>query len=169
MKILIIIALFCFLLLLIVCTTIYSKKKADKIVYKINEAKDTISEYLDRNIAILDSSKEYINDDAYSESYDNIFFGGMSSKETYQITCRYNSKLREKIMENEELIKNKDFCTLIDELDEVNSYVEGAIKYYSFYVDKYKEIFNKFPAKFIKFLCHYKKFHNYKEIDMSTL
>lgn len=168
-KILIGIGAFGILILFLIFFILRLRKKSQRVIWKIDVALESIGECLTKNIEILDSSKEYIKDEEFSEGYGNVDFGDMNSRETYQVVDKYNSMLRDIFIDDEELIKNKDLVNLIDELNKVKSYIEGSIKYYSDSVDEYNEIFDNFFAKLIKSFCGYKRFDSYSKESMGTL
>lgn len=168
-EVLIIVAIVALLVLFIVCSIIKTRKCANKIILKIDEAKEEISVYLDESVKLLDNTTEYIKDEDYDGEFHKINFKGMSSDEVYQIVKKYNVLLKNKILEDEELNKNKNFFKVVDEFRKVVSYIDGSVKYYSTNVEAYRNIFSRFPAKMVKVFCGYKEFVDYKEDKMGKL
>ena len=168
-KILISVGICSFVLLFFLFSILKLKRQAKSIIYKIDVALESIGECLTKNIDILDNSKDYIKDEEFSEGYDKVDFGDMNSKETYQIVDKYNSMLRDIIIDDDELNHNKDLVQLIDELNGVKSYIEGSIQYYNDNVCEYNKIFDGFVARLMKSFCGYKKFDEYSKDSMITL
>lgn len=168
-EVLIIGAIIGVLILFIICSIIKTRKKSSKIVLKIEEASTEINNYLNKGINLLEDTVKYITDEDYIENFQKINFKVMSSDEIYQVMKKYNTLLKNKILEDETLNKKDDFFKIADSFRETISYIDGSVKYYSFNVEEYKNIFSKFPAKIIKIFCEYKDFVDYKEEKMGNL
>lgn len=168
-KFLVGIGIFLFLILFLFFSIIKLRQKTRSVIYKIDAALESIGECLTKNIELLDNSKEYIKDEEFSEGYGNVDFGNMNSRETYQIVDKYNSMLRDIIIDDDELSSNKDLIQLVDELNGVKSYIEGSIQYYNDSVNEYNEIFERFFARLLRAFCGYKKFDDYSKESMGTL
>ncbi len=168
-EVLIITAIVGIFILFIVYSIIKTRKNSSRIVLKIEEASAEIDIHLNRGVELLEDTTKYITEEDYIEDFHKINFKVMGSDEIYQIIKKYNTILKNKILENEDLNKNSDFFKVADSFRETISYIDGSVKYYSFNVEEYKNIFNRFPAKFVKIFCGYRDFVDFKEEKMGKL
>lgn len=168
-EVLIVVAVVGVLVLFIICSIIKTRKTSSKVVLKIEEASTEINSYLNKVVELLNDTTKYITDEDYVEDFNKINFKVMSSDEIYQVVKKYNTLIKNKVLEDEDLIKNDDFFKINDSFRETISYIDGAVKYYSLNIEEYKNIFSKFPAKIVKVFCRYRDFVDYKEEKMGKL
>ena len=162
-----VIAGICFLLFII--TIINNRFKF--AVIKIEKAEEDINIYLQKKKDLLERTrpiikkelklKEYLNEiDSVSEEMDNY------SKN--DVLRKLSNEVFKTIDENEKLYKSESLMTIIDNLNDNEENIVGAIKFYNDTVVDYNKLAISFPTNIIALFRGYRRkdFYNNEKREM---
>ena len=147
-----------FLILLVVCSIIKSKFNIASI--KISKAEEDIDIYLVRKKELLDRTRPIVIKELKIESFltdlDQDFNTINNFLENDILRRNYNELLKT-IDENDKLLKSKSLKEILDDLEDNDEDIIGAIKFYNDTVVDYNKLVVSFPGAIIAFFHKYKK------------
>ena len=147
-----------FLILLVVCSIIKSKFNIASI--KISKAEEDIDIYLVRKKELLDRTRPIVIKELKLESFltdlDQDFNTINNFLENDILRRNYNELLKT-IDENDKLLKSKSLKEILDDLEDNDEDIIGAIKFYNDTVVDYNKLVVSFPGAIIAFFHKYKK------------
>ena len=147
-----------FLILLVVCSIIKSKFNIASI--KISKAEEDIDIYLVRKKELLDRTRPIVLKELKLESFltdlDQDFNTINNFLENDILRRNYNELLKT-IDENDKLLKSKSLKEILDDLEDNDEDIIGAIKFYNDTVVDYNKLVVSFPGAIIAFFHKYKK------------
>lgn len=154
-----------FIAILVIIFIVYNNRFQFCII-KIDKAEEDIGMYLnmkknllDRTIPIINKElkdKDFLSDLANVEEKDYNHF----DMHNYLKKC-YN-ELFKTIDDNEKLLKSDALLRILDDLNDNEEEIIGAIKFYNDTVVEFNKLIVTFPSKIVAFICHYKnkEFYN---------
>ncbi len=151
-----VIVVICLLLMVIV---VYSNK-FQLVIIKIDKAEEDISIYLDKKKELLDRTRPIIKKelklDSFLDELDNSFDDVNNFDEHDTLKKAYN-ELFKTLDENEKLFKSEALVSILEELNDNEEYIVGAIKFYNDTVVEFNQLRMAFPSNVIGFFKRYKK------------
>ena len=138
--------------------------KFQLIVIKIDKAEEDINIYLDKKKELLErtvsivkkelKSKEFLTDlDKYNEELNNF--------EKHNLLKSLYNELFKVIDENEKLLKSDALVKILEELNDNEENIVGAIKFYNDSVVEFNQLVVSFPSNLIALIKRYKKLEFY--------
>ena len=129
-------------------------------IIKIDKAEEDISLYLDKKKELLDRCRPTIKKelklenflDELDESFDDV--NNFSLHDTLK-KC-YN-ELFKTLDENEKLFKSESLVSILDDLNDNEEDIVGAIKFYNDTVVEFNQLIMSFPSNIIAFFRRFKK------------
>ena len=138
--------------------------KFQLIVIKIDKAEEDINIYLDKKKELLErtvsivkkelKAKEFLTDLAnYNEELNNF--------EKHNLLKGLYNELFKVIDENEKLLKSDSLVKILEELNDNEENIVGAIKFYNDSVVEFNQLVVSFPSNLIALVKRYKKLEFY--------
>lgn len=162
-----IIVIVCFILLIIV---IYNNKYKFAII-KIDKAEEDISLYLDKKKELINRTRPIISKelklDEFLSDIEDINDETSNFLE-YDILKKCYNELFKVLDENEKLMKSESIVSILDELDDNEEDIIGAIKFYNDTVVDFNKLQSSFPSNIIGFFKRYKKKEFYNDEKRET-
>ena len=129
-------------------------------IIKIDKAEEDISLYLDKKKELLDRCRPTIKKelklenflDELDESFDDV--NNFSLHDTLK-KC-YN-ELFKTLDENEKLFKSESLVSILEDLNDNEEDIVGAIKFYNDTVVEFNQLIMSFPSNIIAFFRRFKK------------
>lgn len=129
-------------------------------IIKIDKAEEDISLYLDKKKELLDRCRPTIKKelklgsflDELDESFDDV--NNFSLNDTLK-KC-YN-ELFKTLDENEKLFKSESLVSILEDLNDNEEDIVGAIKFYNDTVVEFNQLIMSFPSNIIAFFRRFKK------------
>ncbi len=133
-------------------------------VIKIDKAEEDIDIYLDKKKGLLERTipiikkelkvKEFLKDiEKYNEELNNF--------DKHNLLKRLYNELFKIIDENEKLLKSDSLMKILEELNDNEEDIIGAIKYYNDSVVGFNQLVVSFPSNIIALFKRYKKLEFY--------
>ena len=146
------------LILLLVCSIVKSKFNIASI--KISKAEEDIDIYLVKKKELLDRTRPIVIKELKLEAFltdlDQDFNTINNFLENDILRRNYNELLKT-IDENDKLLKSKALKEILDDLEDNDEDIIGAIKFYNDTVVDYNKLVVSFPGAIIAFFHKYKK------------
>ena len=129
-------------------------------IIKIDKAEEDISLYLDKKKELLDRCRTTIKKelklesflDELDESFDDV--NNFSQHDTLK-KC-YN-EIFKTLDENEKLFKSESLVSILEDLNDNEEDIVGAIKFYNDTVVEFNQLIMSFPSNIIAFFRRFKK------------
>lgn len=151
-----VIVVICLLLIVIV---VYNNK-FQLVIIKIDKAEEDISIYLDKKKELLDRTKPIIKKelklDSFLDELDNSF-EDINNFDEHDILKKAYNELFKTLDENEKLFKSEALVSILEELNDNEEDIVGAIKFYNDTVVEFNQLRTAFPSNIISFFRRYKK------------
>ena len=145
--------------LLLIVIAVYNNK-FQLVIIKIDKAEEDISIYLDKKKELLDRTKPIIKKelklDSFLDELDN-FFEDINNFDEHDILKKAYNELFKTLDENEKLFKSETLVSILEELNDNEEDIVGAIKFYNDTVVEFNQRRTAFPSNIIGFFRRYKK------------
>ena len=161
-----------FCILLLVGTLINSKFKL--AVIKIEKAEEDIDIYLQKKYDLLSRAKAVVIKELKLESFlpeiDQNFSEISNFSENDILRKAYNDLLKT-MDDHDKLLKSEALVSILEDLDQNEEDIVGAIKFYNDTVVDYNQLVISFPSLIIAFFKRYKKkeFYNNEKREMHNI
>lgn len=145
--------------ILLIIFVIYNNRFQLAII-KIDKAEEDIDLYLEKKQELLKRTRPIIKKELKLEEFLDFIdtsFEDISNFETHNSLKKAYNELFKTLDENEKLLKSETLITILEELNNNEENIMGAIKFYNDTVVEYNELIVSFPAKIVAFLRRYKK------------
>lgn len=152
------------LVLIISLIIIKVKNKFNFIRLKINTAEEDISLYLDTKRQLLTKCRPIIKKELKLKQFLSELEGEYENLDCfalYNLLKNCYNELFKTIDDNEKLFKSERLMKLIDELNDNEENIIGAIKYYNDNVVEYNNMINSFPSNVVALFSRYKTLNLY--------
>ena len=166
--ILIIITVISFLLLVFVIF----KNKFNFAVVKIEEAEDNLLVYLDKEKDLIERAipviKKELKYDEYLSELDDYNKDTMNLFQLNKVLSHSYNELMSTIDDNDKLLKSEALGNIINNLNDNEEDIVGAIRFYNDTVVDYNKLIVSFPSNIVGFFKRYKKkaFYNNEKREM---
>ena len=156
-----VIVIISFLLLIIVI----NNNKFQFSIIKIDKAEEDISLYLEKKKELLNRSRPVIIKelklDSFLEDLDNDL-DNMNNFEEYELLKKEYNNFFKTLDENEKLLKSETLLSILEDLNDNEEDIVGAIKFYNDTVVEFNKLLVSFPSNIIGFFKRYnkKEFYN---------
>lgn len=153
------------LILLIIIFIVYHNKFQFCII-KIDKAEEDIGIYLNQKKNLLDRTIPIINKELKRKDFlsdlANIEEKNYNHFEMHNYLKNCYNDLFKTIDDNEKLLKSEVLLKILDDLNDNEEEIIGAVKFYNDNVVEFNKLVVTFPSKLVAFLCHYqnKEFYN---------
>ena len=152
-----IIGIISFIFILIV---IYHNRFSLRII-KIEKAEEDIDIYLDKKRELLERTKPIIKKELRLKEFlvdlEDCKNKELNNFKTHNLLKSCYNELFKVLDENEKLLKSETLLSILEELNDNEEDIIGAIKFYNDTVVDFNELVVSFPASIIAFFCRYKK------------
>ena len=152
------------IILIFVCVFIFANNKFNLAVIKIDKAEEDIDIYLQKKSELLDRTRPLIKKelklDKTMTALDVVKEDETNFETHIRLKKAYNEFFKT-LDENEKLLKSESLLKILDELNENEENIIGAIKFYNDTVVEYNQLVVTFPSKVIAFFKKYKKLYFY--------
>ena len=119
--------------LLLIVIAVYNNK-FQLVIIKIDKAEEDISIYLDKKKELLDRTKPIIKKelklDSFLDELDNSF-EDINNFDEHDILKKAYNELFKTLDENEKLFKSETLVSILEELNDNEEDIVGAIKFYN--------------------------------------
>ena len=157
-----VIVIISFLLLII----IINNNKFQFSIIKIDKAEEDISLYLEKKKELLNRSRPVIIKelklDSFLEDLDNDL-DNMNNFEEYELLKKEYNNFFKTLDENEKLLKSETLLSILEDLNDNEEDIVGAIKFYNDTVVEFNKLLVSFPSNIIGFFKRYKKKEFYND------
>ncbi len=157
-----VIVIISFLLLIIVI----NNNKFQFSIIKIDKAEEDISLYLEKKKELLNRSRPVIIKelklDSFLEDLDNDL-DNMNNFEEYELLKKEYNNFFRTLDENEKLLKSETLLSILEDLNDNEEDIVGAIKFYNDTVVEFNKLLVSFPSNIIGFFKRYKKKEFYND------
>ncbi len=144
-----------FLLLIVLCNNRFFLA-----IMKIDKAEEDINMYLTKKKELLDRTRSIVSKelklDNFLSELDDSFEGLNNFQVSDALKVSYNSLLRT-IDDNEKLLKSDALNAILDDLEENEENIGGAIKFYNDTVVNFNHLLVSFPSAIVGFFRGYRK------------
>jgi len=145
--------------LLLMLFEIYNNRFQLAII-KIDKAEEDISLYLDKKRELLQRTRPIVKKelklDEFIECVEDNFEEVNNFEEHNILKGAYNEFFKT-LDENEKLLKSETLMSILDDLNNNEENIIGAIKFYNDTVVFFNQLVVSFPARIVAFLKRYKK------------
>ena len=129
-------------------------------IIKIDKAEEDIEMYLEKKKSLLERTKPIIKKalkkDEYLLDLDNNF-DELNNFDEHNLLKKIYNELFKIIDENEKLLKSNSLVKLLEELNDNEEDIVGAIKFYNDTVVEFNQLIVSFPSSIVAFFKRYKK------------
>lgn len=157
-----VIVIISFLLLIIVI----NNNKFQFSIIKIDKAEEDISIYLDKKKELLNRARPIILKelklDTFLENLDDNL-DEMNNFQEYELLKNDYNKFFKTLDENEKLLKSENLLSILEDLNDNEEDIVGAIKFYNDTVVEFNKLLVSFPSNIIGFFKRYKKKEFYND------
>ncbi len=154
--IMLIIVIITILLLIIVI----NNNKFQFSIIKIDKAEEDISIYLDKKKELLNRARPIILKelklDTFLENLDDNL-DEMNNFQEYELLKNDYNKFFKTLDENEKLLKSENLLSILEDLNDNEEDIVGAIKFYNDTVVEFNKLLVSFPSNIIGFFKRYKR------------
>ncbi len=151
----------CALILILVILILVYRNKFQFCVIKIDEAQEDIEAYLENKKELLEKTipiiKKELKKKDFLEEVPYCLDKGYDDFELHNFLKTAYNELFKTIDDNEKLLKSDKLLKTIDELNENEEDIIGAIKFYNDTVVDYNKLVSSFPSSLVALICRYKK------------
>lgn len=155
----IILGIVVFFSLLLIVFVIYNNKFQLAII-KIDKAEEDIDIYLEKKQELLKRTRPIIKKelkmDDFLEDIEKEFEDISNFQKHNFLKISYN-QLFKTLDENEKLLKSESLVSILEELNNNEEKIIGAIKFYNDTVVEFNQLVVSFPAVIVAFIRRYKK------------
>lgn len=145
------------LLLLII---VINNNKFQFSIIKIDKAEEDISIYLDKKKELLNRARPIILKelklDTFLENLDDNL-DEMNNFQEYELLKNDYNKFFKTLDENEKLLKSESLLSILEDLNDNEEDIVGAIKFYNDTVVEFNKLLVSFPSNIIGFFKRYKR------------
>ena len=145
------------LLLLII---VINNNKFQFSIIKIDKAEEDISIYLDKKKELLNRARPIILKelklDTFLENLDDNL-DEMNNFQEYELLKNDYNKFFKTLDENEKLLKSETLLSILEDLNDNEEDIVGAIKFYNDTVVEFNKLLVSFPSNIIGFFKRYKR------------
>ncbi len=145
------------LLLLII---VINNNKFQFSIIKIDKAEEDISIYLDKKKELLNRARPIILKelklDTFLENLDDNL-DEMNNFQEYELLKNDYNKFFKTLDENEKLLKSENLLSILEDLNDNEEDIVGAIKFYNDTVVEFNKLLVSFPSNIIGFFKRYKR------------
>lgn len=145
------------LLLLII---VINNNKFQFSIIKIDKAEEDISIYLDKKKELLNRARPIILKelklDTFLENLDDNL-DEMNNFQEYELLKNDYNKFFKTLDENEKLLKSENLLSILEDLNDNEEDIVGAIKFYNDTVVEFNKLLVTFPSNIIGFFKRYKR------------
>lgn len=145
------------LLLLII---VINNNKFQFSIIKIDKAEEDISIYLDKKKQLLNRARPIILKelklDTFLENLDDNL-DEMNNFQEYELLKNDYNKFFKTLDENEKLLKSENLLSILEDLNDNEEDIVGAIKFYNDTVVEFNKLLVSFPSNIIGFFKRYKR------------
>ena len=147
------------------CIFIIINNKFQLAIIKIDKAEEDIDLYLQKKIELLGRSKPIIKKELKLKEFMEDLNEDLNEKNNFEkhniLKIMYN-ELFKSLDENEKLLKSEALVSILEELNNNEENIVGAIKFYNDTVVEFNQLIVAFPSKIVAFLKRYhkKEFYN---------
>lgn len=128
---------------------------------KLDKAEEEIGMYLDSKKDLLKETRPIINKELKKEDFlqelNLIDAKEMDYFEKHNILKNLYNELFKTLDDNEKLLKSDSLLTILDELNDNEEEIVGAIKFYNDTVVDFNHLVRTFPASILAFFKNYKE------------
>ena len=129
-------------------------------IIKIDKAEEDIDIYLEKKKSLLERTrpiiKKALKKDEYLLDLDNNF-DELNNFDEHNLLKKIYNELFKIIDENEKLLKSNSLVKLLEELNDNEEDIVGAIKFYNDTVVEFNQLIVSFPSSIVAFFKRYKK------------
>ena len=155
-----IIAIIVFIALFILIYTIYNNK-FQFVIIEIEEAENNVEDLLHKKFDLLQRTIPIINKelklDDFLEKIEHLDLNKISHFELNDLLRESYNTLLVTVDENDKLNKSEPLKEILDDLENLEIELSGAIKFYNDGVTKFNKLVATFPANIVSLLRGYKK------------
>ena len=140
----------------------YNKFKLTNI--KIDKANEDINLYLEKKKELLEKTRPIVKKELKEKKFMddlNEIKEDINNFEKHILLKKSYNELFKILDENEKLLKSKTLVKILEDLNENEENIVGAIKFYNDTVVEYNRLVTTFPSKVIAFFKKYKKLDFY--------
>ncbi len=151
----------CVFILIITILIIIYHNKYQFCFIKIDKAEEDIEIYLEKKKELLERTIPIINKELkkkdFLEEVPLLIEKGLNHFELHNSLKTAYNELFKTIDDNEKLLKSDTLVKIIDELNNNEEDIIGAIKFYNDTVVELNKLVSSFPSNLVAFCCRYKK------------
>lgn len=148
------------IILIVVC-----RNKFNFAIIKIDKAEEDISLYLDRKYEFLSRTKPIIKKEIKKENFledlDVVKERGYNNFEMHDFLKVSYNELFKVLDDHDKLLKSESLVKILEDLNDNEENIIGAIKYYNDNVVEFNRLVVSFPSNIIAFFSRYKKMEFY--------
>ena len=129
-------------------------------IIKIDKAEEDISLYLDKKKELLDRCRPTIKKELKLENFlDELdeSFDDVNSFSLHDTLKKCYNELFKTLDENEKLFKSESLVSILEDLNDNEEDIIGAIKFYNDTVVEFNQLIMSFPSNIIAFFRRFKK------------
>ena len=155
----IILGVIVFISILLIMIIIINNKFQFSII-KIDKAEEDISLYLDKKKELLDRCRPTIKKELKLENFlDELdeSFDDVNSFSLHDTLKKCYNELFKTLDENEKLFKSESLVSILEDLNDNEEDIIGAIKFYNDTVVEFNQLIMSFPSSIIAFFRRFKK------------
>ena len=157
LEIIVLIIVIIALLLLVIAI---NNNKFQFSIIKIDKAEEDISIYLDKKKELLNRARPIILKelklDTFLENLDDNL-DEMNNFQEYELLKNDYNKFFKTLDENEKLLKSENLLSILEDLNDNEEDIVGAIKFYNDTVVEFNKLLVSFPSNIIGFFKRYKR------------
>ena len=160
-----------FVSLLLIIIVILRNKFVFNII-KLDKAEEDIDIYLDKKLELLKRTipiiKKELKIDEFLEELNNFNQKEVSNFKAHNVLKGCYNELFKVLDDNEKLMKSEILLSILEELNDTEEEIIGAVKFYNDTVVSYNQLVVSFPANILAFIFRYKKkeFYNNEKREM---
>ncbi len=145
-----------------ICTIISNKFQLT--IIKIDKAEEDINIYLDKKKELLNRTVPIIKKELKTKEFlENLndYNEELNNFEKHNLLKNIYNELFKTLDEHEKLLKSDSLVKILEELNDNEEDIVGAIKYYNDSVVEFNQLVVSFPSKLIAIFKKYKKLEFY--------
>lgn len=145
-----------------ICTIISNKFQLT--IIKIDKAEEDINIYLDKKKELLNRTVPIIKKELKTKEFLetlNDYNEELNNFEKHNLLKNIYNELFKTLDEHEKLLKSDSLVKILEELNDNEEDIIGAIKYYNDSVVEFNQLVVSFPSKLIAIVKKYKKLEFY--------
>ena len=143
---------------------VISDNKFKLTIIKIDKANEDIDLYLQKKRELLERSRPIVKKELKIKNFIEELNENNENVDNFQnhmLLKKYYNELFKILDENEKLLKSKTLIKILEDLNENEENIVGAIKYYNDTVVEFNKLVVSFPSKILAFFKKYKKLDFY--------